>query len=140
LLRDEPVPVYGDGRNVRDWIHVHDHCAAIYRVWRQGRSGEVYNIGGRCERTNLELTHALLAATGKPASLIRFVPDRPGHDRRYALDCSKIENELGWRPSIAFEEGLADTVRWYRDHGDWINTIRNGEYRHYYDGQYGPIG
>src|SRR5947209_17551895 len=119
LLRDQPVPVYGDGRNVRDWVHVRDHCAAVYRVWRDGRPGEVYNVGGRCERTNLELTHALLRATGKPASLIRFVADRPGHDRRYAIDCSKIERELGWRPQVGFEEGLRDTVDWYRSHRDW---------------------
>src|SRR5262249_37909026 len=96
LLRDEPVPVYGDGLNVRDWIHVRDHCAAIWQVWLNGREGEVYNIGGRCERSNLDLTYALLKAVGKPRSLIRFVPDRPGHDRRYAIDCSKIERELGW--------------------------------------------
>jgi len=137
LLRDEPVPVYGDGLNVRDWIHVRDHCAGIYEVWRQGRVGEVYNLGGRCERTNLELTHALLKATGKPRTLIRYVPDRPGHDRRYAIDCSKAEKELGWRPRVRFEEGLHETVRWYRDHADWIAKIRNGEYMTYYDRQYG---
>jgi dTDP-glucose 4,6-dehydratase len=123
LLRDEHVPVYGDGLNVRDWIHVADHCAAIERVWRKGRPGEVYNIGGRCEKTNLELTHSLLAATGKPASLIRYVADRPGHDRRYAIDCSKIERELGWRPVVGFTEGLRDTVRWYQEHQDWIREI-----------------
>jgi dTDP-glucose 4,6-dehydratase len=137
LVRDEPVPVYGDGQNVRDWIHVRDHCAAVYRVWRDGRPGEVYNIGGRCERTNLELTHALLDAVGKPRSLIRFVKDRPGHDRRYAIDCTKIEGELGWRPRIPFEQGLRDTVRWYREHEDWVARIRTGEYLSYYERQYG---
>jgi dTDP-glucose 4,6-dehydratase len=137
LLRDEPVPVYGDGRQVRDWVHVRDHCAAVYRVWRGGRAGEVYNVGGRCERTNLELTHALLRATGKPASLIRHVPDRPGHDRRYAIDCSKIERELGWRPEVPFEEGLHQTVDWYRSHPDWVAAIRTGEYLKYYARQYG---
>jgi dTDP-glucose 4,6-dehydratase len=137
LVRDEPVPVYGDGQNVRDWVHVRDHCAAVYRVWRDGRPGEVYNIGGRCERTNLELTHALLDAVGKPRSLIRFVKDRPGHDRRYAIDCTKIERELGWRPSIPFEQGLRDTVRWYREHEDWVAQIRTGEYLTYYERQYG---
>jgi dTDP-glucose 4,6-dehydratase len=139
LLRNESVPVYGDGLNIRDWIHVRDHCAAIYRVWKAGRAGEVYNIGGRCERTNLELTYALLEATGKPQSLIRYVKDRPGHDRRYAIDCEKIEYELGWRPTIGFAQGLADTVRWYRDNAAWVANIRNGEYRKYYERQYGAV-
>jgi dTDP-glucose 4,6-dehydratase len=139
LLRNEPVPVYGDGQNVRDWIHVRDHCAGIERVWRQGRVGEVYNIGGRCERTNLELTHALLDAVGKPRSLIRYVPDRPGHDRRYAIDCHKIETELDWRPTISFAHGLSDTVNWYKTHADWIARIRNGEYLKYYERQYGSL-
>jgi dTDP-glucose 4,6-dehydratase len=139
LLRDEPVPVYGDGQNVRDWIHVRDHCAAIDRVWREGRVGEVYNAGGRCERTNLDLTYALLEAVGKPRSLIRYVKDRPGHDRRYAIDCSKIERELGWRPRISFAEGLRDTVAWYKDHADWVQTIRSGEYMKYYQKQYGDF-
>jgi dTDP-glucose 4,6-dehydratase len=114
LMRDEPVPLYGDGGNVRDWIHVRDHCRAIDLVWRHGRVGEVYNIGGGCERSNLELTHALLSLLGKPASLIRPVADRPGHDWRYALDCAKIQSELGWRPKIGFTEGLRETVAWYR--------------------------
>ena len=95
-------------------------------VWRNGKAGEVYNIGGRCEKANLELTHTLLDLLGKPKSLIRYVQDRPGHDRRYAIDCSKIERELGWRPSVHFEEGLAETVRWYREHGDWVESIRSG--------------
>jgi dTDP-glucose 4,6-dehydratase len=140
LFRDEPVPVYGDGLNVRDWIHVRDHAAGIAQVWRKGRVGEVYNLGGRCERTNLELTHALLEATGKPRSLIRYVADRPGHDRRYAIDCSRAEKELGWRPTVPFEEGLRETVRWYREHGDWVANIRNGEYLKYYERQYGNRG
>jgi dTDP-glucose 4,6-dehydratase len=137
LLHDEQVPVYGDGLNVRDWIHVRDHCAAIDLVWRRGKVGEVYNIGGRCERTNLELTHNLLEVMGKPKSLIRYVKDRLGHDRRYAIDCSKIERELGWRPTIPFDQGLRDTVCWYKEHGEWVANIRNGEYRHYYARQYG---
>src|SRR5262249_28014986 len=124
LLRDEPVPVYGDGLNVRDWVHVRDHCAAVARVWRKGRAGEVYNVGGRRELTNLELTRALLAALGKPESLIRYVKDRPGHDRRYAIDCTKIERELGWRPEVPFEKGLRDTVAWYRANADWVADIR----------------
>jgi dTDP-glucose 4,6-dehydratase len=137
LLRDEPVPVYGDGQNVRDWVHVLDHCRAIHRVWRHGRVGEVYNIGGRCERTNLDLTHTLLEILGKPPSLIRYVKDRPGHDRRYAIDCGKIERELGWRPEIPFAEGLRETVAWYRANEEWVAGVRSGEYRRYYEKQYG---
>jgi len=137
LLRDELVPVYGDGLNVRDWIHVRDHCAAIDRVWREGRVGEVYNIGGRCERTNLDLTNTLLHVMGKPRSLIRFVRDRPGHDRRYAMDSSKIERELGWQARIPFEEGLRETIRWYENHPDWVANIRTGAYLKYYEKQYG---
>jgi dTDP-glucose 4,6-dehydratase len=137
LQRNEPVPVYGDGRQVRDWIHVRDHCAAILQVWRQGQAGEVYNVGGRCEWTNLELTYALLDAMGKPRSLIRHVRDRPGHDRRYAIDCSKIERELGWKPAVPFAEGLRETVEWYRTHQDWVAAVRTGAYLSYYETQYG---
>jgi dTDP-glucose 4,6-dehydratase len=137
LMGDESVPVYGDGLNVRDWLHVRDHCAAIHRVWRAGRAGEVYNIGGRCERTNLDLTHTLLDILGKPRSLIRYVKDRPGHDRRYAIDCTKIERELGWHPVVTFEQGLRETVRWYQGHADWVAAIRTGDYLKYYETQYG---
>src|SRR5262249_20583195 len=137
LLHEEPVPVYGDGLNVRDWIHVRDHCAAIERVWRLGRVGEAYNIGGRCELTNLALTQTLPDVMGKPRSLIRYVKDRPGHDRRYAIDCTKIERELGWCPTTPFDKGLQETVRWYIEHADWVAHIRDGEYRHYYARQYG---
>ena len=139
LLQDQPVPVYGDGLNVRDWIHVRDHCAAIHRAWRFGRPGEVYNIGARCEKTNLELTHTLLAILEKPTSLIRYVKDRPGHDRRYAIDSSKAERELGWRPQVTFEEGLRETVRWYRENAAWVANIRTGEYLKYYERQYGSL-
>jgi dTDP-glucose 4,6-dehydratase len=137
LLQDKPVPVYGDGLQVRDWIFVLDHCRAVHRVWQAGRTGEVYNIGGRCEKTNLELTRALLRALNKPESLIQFVKDRPGHDRRYAIDCSKIERELGWRPETPFESGLQQTVEWYRRHADWVASVRSGAYRDYYERQYG---
>jgi dTDP-glucose 4,6-dehydratase len=139
LLRDEPVPVYGDGQNVRDWIHVRDHCAAIDRVLRHGRIGEVYNVGGRCEKTNLDLTHTLLDVMGKPRSLIRYVKDRPGHDRRYAIDCAKIERELGWQPAVPFEQGLRDTVQWYIDNSEWVAQIRTGEYLRYCEKQYGRL-
>jgi dTDP-glucose 4,6-dehydratase len=137
LLADQPVPVYGDGQQVRDWIHVRDHCAAIDAVWRKGRIGEVYNVGGRCERTNLWITHTLLDLLGKPRTLIRHVTDRPGHDRRYAIDCSKVERELGWAPRVPFEEGLRETIRWYQEHADWVAGIRSGEYLKYYEQQYG---
>jgi dTDP-glucose 4,6-dehydratase len=114
LMRDEKVPVYGDGKNVRDWIHVADHCAAVLAVWRKGRLGQAYNIGARCEKSNLDITHLLLKLLGKPASLIEFVEDRLGHDRRYAMDPSKIEKELGWKPAYSFDEGMAQTVGWYQ--------------------------
>jgi dTDP-glucose 4,6-dehydratase len=137
LLRGDSVPVYGDGLNVRDWIHVRDHCAAVARVLQDGRVGEVYNIGGRCEQTNLQLTDALLEAVGRPRSLIRYVKDRPGHDRRYAMDSSKIERELGWQAQVRLADGLRETVRWYQEHADWIAGIRTGEYLAYYQRQYG---
>jgi len=139
LLQDQPVPVYGTGSNVRDWIHVLDHCRAIELVWRHGKVGEVYNIGGECERTNLQITHALLAALNKPESLIRYVKDRPGHDLRYAIDCSKIKQELGWKPLVRFEDGLRDTIAWYQSHLDWVSAIRSGEYLKYYEKQYGAL-
>ncbi|MBY0527450.1 MAG: dTDP-glucose 4,6-dehydratase [Gemmataceae bacterium] len=137
LLRDEPVPVYGDGMQVRDWIHVRDHSAAIWRVWQAGRVGEVYNIGGRCEKANIDLTHTLLDVMGKPRTLIRHVQDRPGHDRRYAIDCAKMERELGWTPQVPFADGLRETVRWYVEHADWVAQIRSGDYLKYYEKQYG---
>jgi dTDP-glucose 4,6-dehydratase len=137
LMRDEQVPVYGDGLQVRDWIHVHDHAEGIRRAWRDGRPGEVYNFGGRCERTNLALTHTLLDILGKPRSLIKYVKDRPGHDRRYAIDCTKTERELGWSPRVAFEQGLRDTVRWYQENAAWVAGVRSGDYLKYYERQYG---
>jgi dTDP-glucose 4,6-dehydratase len=137
LLNDQPVPVYGDGLQVRDWIHVRDHCAAIDLIRQHGQIGAIYNIGACCERTNLELAELLLDILHKPRSLIRFVADRPGHDRRYALDTTKLEKELGWRPAIGFEEGIRATVRWYKEHPSWVERIRGGEYIDYYQRQYG---
>jgi dTDP-glucose 4,6-dehydratase len=137
LLADQSVPVYGDGLQVRDWIHVRDHCAALHRVCTQGEPGQVYNIGGRCEKTNLELTHTLLKILGKPISLIRHIVDRLGHDRRYAIDCAKIEKQLGWRPAVTFEDGLKKTVRWYQENEPWVENVRSGAYRQYYERQYG---
>jgi dTDP-glucose 4,6-dehydratase len=137
LLADEPVPVYGDGQQVRDWIHVRDHCAAVELVHNYGRPGEVYNVGGRCEKSNLELTHLLLDLLGKPRSLVRHVRDRPGHDRRYAIDPTKIERELGWRQTVTFARGLRETIAWYRANTAWLDAVCSGEYRRYYERQYG---
>ncbi len=136
-LADLPLPLYGAGLNVRDWIHVVDHCRGIEAAWRKGQPGEVYNFGGGCELTNVELTHRLLDAVGKPRSLIRFVTDRPGHDLRYAIDYSKAQRELGWSPQISFDAGLRDTIAWYQSHSDWVARIKSGAYRNYYAEQYG---
>jgi dTDP-glucose 4,6-dehydratase len=137
LLADETVPVYGDGQQIRDWIHVRDHCRGVEAAWRKGTPGEVYNFGGRCELANLELTRRLLAALGKPDSLIRYVADRPGHDRRYAIDCAKAERELGWAPRETFDAGLRETIAWYRANEAWVAGIKNKEYLAYYERQYG---
>ncbi|RPJ05286.1 MAG: dTDP-glucose 4,6-dehydratase [Deltaproteobacteria bacterium] len=131
------LPVYGDGLQVRDWIYVEDHCQALDVVLRRGKPGEVYNVGGRSERTNLSVVKAILDRLGKPHSLLRFVKDRPGHDRRYAIDFSKIERTLGWRPSISFEDGIAQTIAWYQTHEEWWKEIKTGEYRDYYQRMYG---
>ena len=128
-LRDIPLPVYGDGMQVRDWIHVHDHCRGISAALRRGRAGEIYNFGGRSERYNIDVTRAVLRLLEKPESLIQYVTDRPGHDRRYAVNCTKAENELQWTPTVTFEQGLADTVHWYRTHTAWVDRIRSGAYR-----------
>lgn len=136
-LADEPLPLYGDGLYVRDWIYVRDHCAALDRVLHTGRAGEIYNIGAGQERTNLEITHFILERLGKPRSLIRHVKDRPGHDRRYAVDSTKIRNELGWRPETSFEEGMDRTIRWYRENESWWRKIKSGAYREYYQRMYG---
>jgi dTDP-glucose 4,6-dehydratase len=136
---DESIPVYGDGRNVRDWIYVEDHCRAIYDVMTKGRAGHVYNVGARNERRNLEVAESVLDALGKPRTLLKFVKDRPGHDRRYAIDPTKIETELGWRPRETWETGLAKTIRWYEENADWVARTRSGAYRDYYAKQYGTV-
>lgn len=123
LLKGEKVPVYGDGMNVRDWLYVYDHCAAIDTVLHKGKIGEVYNIGGHNEKTNLEITHIILNAMGKDENSIRYVEDRLGHDRRYAIDNTKIQTELGWEPSLTFEEGIKLTIDWYLSNQDWIKSI-----------------
>jgi dTDP-glucose 4,6-dehydratase len=137
LLREgKPVPVYGDGMNVRDWIHVEDHSRAVDAVLRRGRPGEIYNVGGGNERTNIEITKLLIAAMGKDERAMKFVPDRPGHDRRYAIDDAKIRAELGVVPQVAFEEGLRATVRWYIDNEPWWRAVQSGEYQSFYDRWY----
>jgi dTDP-glucose 4,6-dehydratase len=133
---DKELPVYGDGMHIRDWIYVEDHCRALDVVLHYGKEGEVYNIGGRSERPNLVVAQTILKRLGKPHSLIRFVTDRPGHDRRYAIDFSKIEKELGWKPSISFEEGIGRTVEWYLTHQEWWRKIKTGEYLNYYQRMY----
>lgn len=137
LLESKKVPVYGDGLQVRDWIHVADHCRAVRRVAAAGRPGEVYNIGGNNEQPNLAITRLILANLGFDDSMIEHVKDRPGHDRRYAVDCSKITAELGWRPEVDFARGMADTIDWYRRHESWWRRIKTGEYLTYYEEQYG---
>jgi dTDP-glucose 4,6-dehydratase len=134
---EKPLPVYGDGLYVRDWIHVQDHCEAIDAVLTGGTAGEVYNIGAENERPNLEVVHEILRLTGRNDSLVRHVPDRPGHDRRYAMNAHKIRTELGWRPRHHFEEGLAETVAWYQQNQAWCENVRTGAYRAYYESQYG---
>jgi dTDP-glucose 4,6-dehydratase len=136
-MNDEPIPVYGDGQNVRDWIYVEDHCRAILQLLRNGRAGAIYNIGARNERRNLDVAHGVLDALGKPRSLIRFVKDRPGHDRRYAIDPELIETEIGWRPRETWESGLRKTIEWYRENSAWLERVRSGAYRDYYTRQYG---
>ncbi len=135
-LEGKELPVYGDGRNVRDWLHVDDHCAALLRVLEAGKPGAVYNIGGASEQENLEVVRLILRAVNRPESLIRFVKDRPGHDRRYAIDASKIRRELGWEPAQRFQEGIAATVRWYLEHREWWERVKAGEYRKYYEMMY----
>ncbi|MES7737598.1 GDP-mannose 4,6-dehydratase, partial [Cutibacterium acnes] len=156
-LAGKPLPVYGDGQQVRDWLYVGDHCAAIRRVLQAGRVGETYNIGGHNERTNLDVVRTLCqlldelapapargvrdARSGAPVQryeqLITFVTDRPGHDRRYAMDARKIERELGWRPAETFDSGLRKTVQWYLEHPDWVQRVQSGAYREWVQRQYG---
>jgi dTDP-glucose 4,6-dehydratase len=135
-MAGEKVPVYGKGANVRDWIHVNDHCSALLTVLEKGREGQVYNIGGGCEMQNIDVVKIILKTLGKGEELIQFVTDRPGHDLRYAIDCSKLARELGWTPEVKFDQGLADTIQWYRDNQAWLNDVRSGQYRDYYQRHY----
>lgn len=136
-MNDEPLPVYGDGMNVRDWIYVDDHCRGIWLAYKKGRSGEAYNIGARNELHNIDVVKTILDSLEKPHSLIQFVTDRLGHDRRYAIDPAKTETELGWKPTVSWEGGLTRTIRWYRENQDWVEHIRSGDYREYYRQMYG---
>lgn len=136
-LEDKPLPIYGDGMNVRDWIHVEDHCRAVWMVLDKGKAGEVYNVGGSNEWHNLALVKELLRILNKPESLITFVKDRPGHDRRYAIDAARLKEELGWKPTYDFSSGLAETVTWYVDNETWWRRVKSGQYQQYYQEQYG---
>lgn len=134
---DQPLPVYGDGMQVRDWLYVDDHCRGILAVLREGRDGEIYNIAGNRSLPNMEVVRQVLALTGKPESLIHHVPDRPGHDRRYALSSQKLTRQTGWQPLVDFETGLARTIEWYRGNSAWVARVRSGDYRSYYERNYG---
>lgn len=135
-LHDRALPVYGDGANVRDWLYVEDHCSAIDLIIREGREGEVYNVGGHNEKSNLDVVKIILKALGKSEDLVTFVKDRPGHDRRYAIDPTKIHNELGWLPQTKFEDGIDKTIEWYLANKDWWQEIISGEYQKYYEKMY----
>lgn len=134
---DKALPVYGEGLNVRDWLYVEDHCRAIDLVMRNGKVGEVYNIGGHNEKANIDVVKIILSQLGKPESLITYVTDRKGHDQRYAIDPTKIHNELGWLPETKFEDGIKKTIQWYLDNEDWWKNIISGEYQQYYEKMYG---
>ena len=136
-LHDKELPVYGDGLNIRDWLHVEDHCQAIDLVLHNGRDGEVYNVGGNNERTNVHIVKTILEQLGKPESLIKYVKDRPGHDRRYAIDATKLRTELGWKPKYTFETGIKQTIDWYLNNQEWWQKIISGEYQDYFKSQYG---
>jgi dTDP-glucose 4,6-dehydratase len=135
-LENKNLPVYGDGLNVRDWISARDHSAAVWLAYTQGKIGEVYNVGADSERKNIDVVKAILALTGNGEELISYVKDRPGHDRRYAIDSTKIRTELGWKPTVTFEHGLAETVKWYQENTEWCTHVRSGEYMKYYQKQY----
>jgi dTDP-glucose 4,6-dehydratase len=137
LLEEKKVPVYGDGMQVRDWLFVEDHCEAVDLIIRNGRVGETYCVGGKCEKPNIEITREILGILGKGEEMIEYVKDRPGHDRRYAIDFSKMKSELGWEPQTTFEEGMRKTVEWYGSNQDWWRRIKNGKYLDYYKTQYG---
>jgi dTDP-glucose 4,6-dehydratase len=135
-MDDRPLPIYGDGGNVREWIHADEHSRAVWMALELGRPGEVYNVGSGHEKTNLQVVREVLRLLGKPESLITFVKDRPGHDRRYAMDCSKIQKEWGWRSNVDFQAGLTSTIEWYKSNPDWIRGIKDASYLGYYERMY----
>lgn len=137
LIDGKKVPVYGTGENIRDWLHVKDHCVAIDKIVRNGQIGETYCIGGDAEKTNMEITHTILEAMDAGEEMIEYVEDRKGHDKRYAINFAKMQKEFNWKPSVTFEEGIAETIQWYRDNEQWWRDIKNGEYKDYYQKQYG---
>jgi dTDP-glucose 4,6-dehydratase len=139
-MEDKPLPVYGDGQQVRDWLYVEDHCRAVRAVLEQGRAGEIYNVGGNCSLPNLEVVRRILKATNKPESLIQWVTDRPGHDRRYALTSDKLTRETAWTPQMDFDTGLAATIDWYRSNRRWVEHVKSGDYRHFYELNYARRG
>lgn len=138
-LKEKELPVYGDGRQVRDWLHVSDHCTAIDAVLHKGKDGEVYNIGGNNEKTNIEIVKLIINTLGKSEDLIKHVKDRPGHDRRYAMDNTKITTELGWEPAYTFEQGIKETIDWYLENREWMENINSGDYANYYKRMYPDI-
>ena len=144
-LEGKPLPVYGDGGNIRDWLFVTDHCKAVWRIMQQGERGRTYNVGGRCEKTNIEVVTTICDLIDRAApnpkigprqDLITYVKDRPGHDRRYAIDCTRLETELDWRPEANFHDGISQTIRWYLEHMEWVNRVRSGAYREWIETQY----
>ena len=135
-LNEKDLPVYGDGMQIRDWLHVSDHCSAIETVLHKGKDGEIYNIGGNNEKANIEIVKLIIGTLGKSENLIKYVKDRPGHDRRYAIDNTKITTELGWEPAYTFEQGMEETIRWYLENTEWIENIASGDYANYYDKMY----
>ena len=138
-LKEKDLPVYGDGMQVRDWLHVSDHCSAIDTVLHKGVNGEVYNIGGNNEKANIEIVKLIIRTLGKSEDLIKYVKDRPGHDRRYAIDNTKITTQLGWKPAYTFEQGMQETIGWYLNNTDWIENIVSGDYVNYYKQMYSNI-
>jgi len=138
-LNDKNLPVYGDGMQIRDWLHVYDHCSAIDTVLHKGKLGEIYNIGGNNEKANIEIVNLIIETLGKSKSLIKYVKDRPGHDRRYAIDNTKITTQLGWTPSYTFEQGITETINWYLNHQKWIKNIQSGDYEEYYNEMYKKV-
>jgi len=139
-LEDKPLPIYGDGLQIRDWLYVEDHCRAIFATLEKGRPGQVYNVGGNCSLPNIDVVRRILQAAGKPESLMTFVTDRPGHDRRYALTNEKLTHETGWHPEVGFDEGLAETIQWYRENREWVAHVKSGEYQRFYELNYKSRG